>query len=301
MAAPRILRLPDGRALAYDDVGDPGGQPVVYLHGTPDSRLARHPDDGLAVAAGARLLAIDRPGAGGSDPPPDGGGWSLAGDVSALLDALGVARVALVGWSSGGLAALGVAASLGRRVGAVATVGTLPPVEAYADAVVVGALGQRRRPFVELASELLAEGVSPVEIAAEVAPHLVPDPIDEARALDAVLEAAGEDGRRELDQVPGAGEQLARALVDAARGGHRGLAAQIVEQLAPGLDLQRVTAPVVLWHGAADDVGPPAVGAWLAARLPDATVEVVPGGHHLLLARWVDVLEGVVAAAELRG
>jgi pimeloyl-ACP methyl ester carboxylesterase len=301
MDAPRILQLPDGRALAYDDVGDPGGQPVVYLHGTPDSRLARHPDDGLAAAAGARLLALDRPGAGGSGLPPEGRGWSLADDVTMLLDALGVARVGLLGWSSGGLAALGVAASLGRRVAAVATVGTLPPVEAYADAAVVAALGSRRRPFVELATELLAEGVSPGEIAAEVAPHLVPDPVDEAVALDAVLEGAGEDGRRELDRVPGAAAQLARALVEATRGGVDGLAAQVTEQLAPGPDLRRVSAPVTLWHGITDEVGPPAVGAWLAERLPAATVEVVPGSHHLLLARWVDVLDGVVAAAQRRG
>jgi pimeloyl-ACP methyl ester carboxylesterase len=56
--------------MAVDEVGDPAGAPVLYLHGTPDSRLARHPDDGLAAAAGVRLLAIDRPGYGGSSPLP---------------------------------------------------------------------------------------------------------------------------------------------------------------------------------------------------------------------------------------
>ena len=37
--------LPDGRRLCFDDVGDPDGPVVVYVHGTPDSRRARHPDD----------------------------------------------------------------------------------------------------------------------------------------------------------------------------------------------------------------------------------------------------------------
>ena len=80
----RSVPLAGGRTLTLDDVGDPAGVPVVYLHGTPDSRLARHPDDGLASAAGVRLLAVDRPGYGGTSPlPVDAelrGAWSAATD-----------------------------------------------------------------------------------------------------------------------------------------------------------------------------------------------------------------------------
>ena len=65
-----LLTLPDGRTLAADDVGAPGGRPVVYVHGTPDSRLARHPDDDLARRLGVRLVAVDRPGFGHSSPAP---------------------------------------------------------------------------------------------------------------------------------------------------------------------------------------------------------------------------------------
>ena len=54
--------LADGRQLCFDDVGDPAGRPVLYVHGTPDSRRARHPDDAVLPAAGVRLVAVDRPG-----------------------------------------------------------------------------------------------------------------------------------------------------------------------------------------------------------------------------------------------
>src|ERR671922_2773339 len=47
---PRQVHLPDGRVLTVDDTRDPGGTSVLYLHGTPDSRLARHPDDGLTAS-----------------------------------------------------------------------------------------------------------------------------------------------------------------------------------------------------------------------------------------------------------
>ncbi len=81
MPDPRTVELPDGRLLAYDDLGDPAGVPVAYHHGTPDSRRARHPDDDLAAAAGVRLLAIDRPGIGGSSPHPTRTLGSFADDL----------------------------------------------------------------------------------------------------------------------------------------------------------------------------------------------------------------------------
>ena len=64
MEMAETITLADGRTLGFDDVGDPAGVPVLYVHGTPDSRRARHPDDGVAAAAGVRLVAVDRPGFG---------------------------------------------------------------------------------------------------------------------------------------------------------------------------------------------------------------------------------------------
>ena len=285
------IRLPDGRLLALDDVGDPAGVPVIYLHGTPDSRLARHPDDGAAAAHGVRLLAVDRPGAGASDPHPDGDLAALGHDLRHLLDELGVARAGLLGWSAGGLFALAAAAVLGDRADQVVLVGTLPPVEAYRDPVVLEALGPRRRPFVELALEMPAG-----ELAEEVAPYLVPQPLDAQVAAGHVLEAAGERGRAELASVPGAVEQLAAGLAASVAQGIEGLVHDVVLQLEAGLDLTAVSAQVLTVHGGEDDVSPPEVGQWLAERLHKGRVEVVAGaGHHLLFPRWGDLLRAASA------
>lgn len=294
--APRLVRLPDGRVLALDDVGDPGGLPVVYLHGTPDSRLARHPDDAVAATCGVRLLAVDRPGAGQSDPHPNGTLASLGADLAQVLDELEIERAALLGWSAGGLCALAAAAVLGERTLAVALVATVPPVEAYADAGLVDALGPARRSFVELAAEL-----SPSELGAEMAPYLVPQPLTAELAREHVLESAGGRGRAELAEVPGAAERLAEALVEAVRGGADALAHDLALQLEPGVDLAAVRCPVRSFHGSEDEVSPPEVGAWLASHVPHAVLDLVPGaGHHLLFPRWRGILRAIVRDAANR-
>jgi pimeloyl-ACP methyl ester carboxylesterase len=292
---PRSCPLPDGRSLAYDDVGVDGGPAVVYLHGTPDSRLARHPDDGLASALGIRLLAVDRPGFGRSDPDPDGGLTALGRDLGVLLDHLGIDRAGLLGWSAGGLAALAAAATLGERTSGVVLAGTVPPFEAHRDPAVLAALGASRRSFVELALEVLAEGMAPAELAEEVAGHLVPDPLDRDLARDHVLEGAGDLGRRELDEVAGALEQLVDALLEAVSEGRVGLVHDVARQLETGLDLAALTAPVRTVHGGHDPVSPPEVGRWLAQHLGRAgvTVEVdvdPHAGHQILLTRWAELV-----------
>lgn len=292
---PTRYRLPDGRMLAFDDVGDPAGRPVLYLHGTPDCRLARHPDDRIAAELGIRLVAVDRPGWGRSDAHPDGSLADLGPDLVYLLDHLGLGRVGLLGWSAGGLAALAAGPRMGDRVSLLTLVGAVPPLEAHADPAVLAALGPQRRAFMSLALELLGDGVDAAELAGEAAAHLVPDPLDHATARDHVLERAGEVGRRELAAVPGAADRLAGALLEAVAQGRAGMAQDLARQFEPGMDLEEVKIPVRCIHGALDPVSPPEVGRWLVDRLPDASLEVVrAAGHQLTLTRWSRLL---VAAA----
>jgi pimeloyl-ACP methyl ester carboxylesterase len=289
--------LAGGRTIAVDDVGVPAGSPVLYLHGTPDSRLARHPDDRLAAAADVRLLAIDRPGYGGSSPLPQPPAWSPAwpgavvADVARVLDARGVERCAVLAWSGGALTGLALAAGLPGRVAALGIVAGLVPRQAYDDPDVRDA-GAGRFGTIEL-----ADVIPPGEFGPAVAPMLAPFPCDLPLAAEHQAEHRSVADAAELATVPGGAERMAHALVEAVRPGLAGVAADVEAQArALSVDLAAVACPVHLWYGTADEVTPPAFGRWYADHLPGATLTLVEGAaHYLALTAWPDLLATLAA------
>src|SRR5690606_4687729 len=86
------LKLSSGRWLSYSECGDPAGRLVFYFHGTPGSRLEVRLIEAEAYQAGIRLVAIDRPGLGGSTHYPSRQIVHWPADVEQLAAALGYAE-----------------------------------------------------------------------------------------------------------------------------------------------------------------------------------------------------------------
>jgi pimeloyl-ACP methyl ester carboxylesterase len=110
------IRMKDGREVMYAEWGDPGGVPIIALHGTPGCRLNRPPEEGKVRAEGIRLVTYDRPGYGASDRHRGRRVVDCAADVEALADALDIDRFGVTGGSGGGPHALAVGAPRGSRV-----------------------------------------------------------------------------------------------------------------------------------------------------------------------------------------
>src|SRR5262245_19407436 len=98
-ATDRELRLADGRRMAYCELGAPDGVPVLSCHGGLLCRFDVEPCAADFATAGIRVLSPDRPGVGGSDRAPGHSTADWVDDVRQLLDALGIERVAVTGWS----------------------------------------------------------------------------------------------------------------------------------------------------------------------------------------------------------
>lgn len=110
-----VVRLRDGRALAYAEWGDPQGATAFFFHGTPMSRLYC-PDQPVTASSRVRLVTVDRPGIGRSDVLQRRTIADWPSDVVQLADALGVDEFGVVGWSAGGPYAAVRAASIPARL-----------------------------------------------------------------------------------------------------------------------------------------------------------------------------------------
>jgi len=109
----------EANGLTFEVSEEGAGTPVVLLHGFPDtSALWRHQVAAL-TAAGFRTIAPDMRGRGRSDRPPEVADYALTkivGDVTGIMDALGVQRAHVVGHDWGAAVAWLVAMLAPTRV-----------------------------------------------------------------------------------------------------------------------------------------------------------------------------------------
>jgi pimeloyl-ACP methyl ester carboxylesterase len=279
--------LRDGRKLAFDDVGDPAGYPVVWHHGSMTCRLLRHPDDSLAAGAGLRLICVDRPGYGRSSPQTGRTLQGWADDIEQLADHLGLGRFAVAGASAGGPNALAVAHGLGDRVSHGALAGSLGPLdepEALGDVDRMMALPFRFLRFKWLLQILL----TPAARQARTNPSKWVDK----------WERSSSPADRVLFADPTFRAMLERQTAEAWRAGPQGLVDDLRAIHAWGFSPEDVDQHIDVFHGAGDTTVSPAMGARLAARLPDSDLHAVPNqGHLLFLPSWDVIMRGLARRA----
>lgn len=114
----------DSRFGQLHYVEDGHGEPVVLLHQTPRS-VDEYREVVPRLGRSFRAIAMDTLGFGASAKPAQA--WSIelfAEGVVALMDALGLERISLVGHHTGGVIAAEVAAALPGRVSALVLSGT---------------------------------------------------------------------------------------------------------------------------------------------------------------------------------
>src|SRR5215510_1581231 len=99
----RELRLRDGRTLAYAEYGRPDGQPIIYCHGSPSSRVEGDLffDPAALADLAVRIIVPDRPGMGRSDFQPGRRIVDWPGDIEQLAVALNLESFTVIGESGG--------------------------------------------------------------------------------------------------------------------------------------------------------------------------------------------------------
>jgi pimeloyl-ACP methyl ester carboxylesterase len=270
------VQTPDGRTLAVQEAGDPGGKAVLVHMGSPNSRHIYGPNAADAAAKGLRLICYDRPGYGGSSPQPGRTHADCAADVRAICAALGIDRVAIWGISGGGAHALASAALLPDLVVAAAALAGLAPYGADGLDWFDG-MGKDNVDDFKLFTEDKAAFRAKLEKDREE--FLAASAEDLAKAFETLLspvDAATLTG--------GIAEYLAFT-------GHEGLAPGsegwwedgVAQAGAWGFEPADISVPVMIMHGRQDKFVPVGHGEWLAARIPGAQARILDHDGHLTL------------------
>ncbi|MFE2067023.1 alpha/beta fold hydrolase [Streptomyces sp. NPDC059467] len=268
----------DGRRLAVEITGDPQGSPVFSLHGTPGSRLGPTPRPMQLYHQQVRLISYDRPGYGRSDRLPDRQVAHVSGDVTAIADALGIDRFAVVGRSGGGPHALACAALLPERVTRAAVLVSLAPREADGLDWFAGMAASNVHEYAQAITrpDQLAASLRKRSVAIRADPHQLLSQLrreltdsDRHVVADARIRAMLTANYREALSVSADG------WVDDA-----------LSFCAPwGFSLDSISVPVLLWHGEQDVFSPASHTRWLADRIPGGTVVLHPRAAHFASLR----------------
>jgi pimeloyl-ACP methyl ester carboxylesterase len=246
-----------GARLYYYAAGTRGaGEPVVLIHGFPTSS---HLWAGVVplVPAGHRVIVPDLMGFGRSDPPPLATG--PAGDLSihghadrilALLDELRVERACLVGHGIGAAIALSVADRHPERVTRLCLV----------NAVTAASWPSRQAQLARAVAAVspLLPSWSLLSLVRRILARGLPASIHVAHVPDQYLRPFSAAGGSAI---------LVRHL--------RALSARP----APPPPSQRFAGPTAIVWGAQDGVLPIADARLLHTAIPQATLDVISGGH----------------------
>lgn len=268
-AALRRALPPQGRMLRVGDqdwhlieAGPPDAPPVLMIYGMAGQAAnfwRLFPD----LSRDFRLIAIDRPGAGHSGPPPPGGARLApqAASIGRLVDTLGLKDALVLGHSLGGVLSLRLALDRPDLVRGLLLVGAYSQHEPGRG----GALGRwaASNPAGRMAVSLLGPSLAmPL-----MGPWLMRQLFAPERADWALMTR----GDALLGAQPGAIRAVGRDFA---------IVAQDMPQLQA--DLPGLAPPVIALHGDGDRIVPVQQSQVLARMVPHTRLYVVPGGGHML-------------------
>ncbi len=267
------IRLRDGRRLQAFEVGRSDGPPIIHCHGNGSSRLEVLTVQSVAERLGVRLMSLDRPGIGGSDPKPGYRLFDWPDDVVEVAEGLGIERFAVEGLSGGGPFALACAYKIPHRL---TTCGLISPA--------TGPFLQQAGSFA-LRSEVWMLVHLPWLVRAlfRLSMHLSGS--DEASLEKKLVRAGARLGAadQQLLAIPEIRKAFAQATAESFRQAADASTKDGLVYSRPwGFQVEAIRfEKLFLWQGEQDTIMPAAAAHLLAQALPHCTTTFYPDEGHL--------------------
>ena len=262
-----------GRELTVESTGDPEGNPVFLLHGTPGGRNGPRPRSIVLYRLGIRLISYDRPGYAKSHRNINRKVASAAEDVEAIADYFNLPRFSVVGRSGGAPHALACAARLPDRVISAAALASLAPGDADGLDWMAGMTESNQQAFGYAKTDQKALIAMLTEQAERVGKG--------SGLLGALWSEMGNHDKEVVDDIALRRlvanihvEALSNNCVDGWVDDVRALSGPW------GFEPAKINVPVKLWGGKDDVFSPVGHTYWLAERIHGAEVEIGDGKAH---------------------
>jgi pimeloyl-ACP methyl ester carboxylesterase len=269
----RTVETSDGRVLSVEVTGAAGGVPVFLLHGTPGSRNGPKPRAKQLYLLGIQLITYDRPGYGGSTRWINRRVADAAVDVRAIADELRLDQFSVVGRSGGGPHALACAALLPDRVTRTAVLVGLAPADALGLHWYDGMASEN----VEEYSTADQDSRTLIERLRLRAERILRNP---ETLIDQLRSEMHPSDQRIVDD-PGIRRKLHATYREAVRHGAAGWIDDVLAfRHSWGFDLETISTPIRLWHGADDTFSPVGHSWWLASQIPGAEMQLQRDAAH---------------------
>jgi pimeloyl-ACP methyl ester carboxylesterase len=271
----QVVKVPDGRRLSVESLGDPDGKPVFLLHGTPGGRNGPRPRGIVFHRLGIRLLSYDRPGYPGSDRLRDRKVADAAIDVEAIADYFEIERFSVVGRSGGAPHALACAgaARLNTRVICAAALCSLAPYNAEGLDWKAGMADSNVTAYREAEKDLPA-------LIATLNERAVEARNSSEGLLKTLWPELGGPDRNVIGDIA-LRRIIARNHVEALNGTIDGWIDDVLALSHDwGFDLSGIIAPVKLWSGSRDVFSPITHSYWLEKHIDSAELEEASGAAH---------------------
>jgi pimeloyl-ACP methyl ester carboxylesterase len=270
----QIIRTANGDAIGVWRFGDPDGIPVLFIHGALFGVVGRPLAAEEARMFGLQILAPERPGYGATPLPPGADPVALtAQQAVAILDTLQIAKVDVLAHDVGSVSAFALARACPDRVRSITCAPATPPMLGWSQTADmpplhrVSAFAAQKAPALMEKLVLLGLGRIAREGLAAI-PRLV---------------FADSAHDRELFMSP-------EALPVLEHMHHFGLEQDaqgfVQDMFVTNRDwsswLAAIPCPVVLMHGALSRTVSAQALHMMAARLPNARLQIVPDAGHTL-------------------
>lgn len=277
-----LITLSDGRSLSYAQYGAISGQPVLYFHSTPSSRL-EHLDEALLLTMGVRLICVDRPGYGGSTTKEYRKVIDWVDDIEQLTNALTLPSYSILAFSGGGPYALACAYKLPSQIDKVILCGSSAPL---AIPQLYASLPEQVRMYYDAVTYDAHEAIKHFGNA-----------VNSPEALMGIMESLLPEPDQQLFSNPWFRNMYQQSLAESIK---QGLCGFVWDMRAIatdwGFDIKNIEKEIELWTGGKDQNISPVLFDYLTTTLPHCNRTALnDSGHYLLFSHTEEIVNRLIS------